>query len=438
MHFFRETQGCLNRTGAALILFATVILALCSFNVNAAGDVTLDVGVEATIDDNVARLEEAFSDTKLTFFGGLTAESSSSFVDVSLNYEVDHSEYQKKTFSSRHSADGLGRVLLHTTSRAITWVFENEEKDLVADVAQADTPNNRRQQSVYRTGPSLNLRLSPLNYLSTSAYIEESHLKDGKSDTQRKVYDVSWQRQLTKKLSFSLGGEFTDLSLDESSNEYTRRRAYAEYSRRINDGKIVARGGYATTELNNSGQDFKGVEYHLIFSHGVGYGNFLLLDVTRSLTDSGVSSFRSIEEDSNFILGDDGFKLLKADDIRLQYTMPIARNGRIAFTLSRIKKTDDLSISSEIADALGARWTKPITAVTNFVVQSRFQEFSVENAPTYDKRKSRHIGVEFSLDRRFGENTSGVCRIRYLKRYGELGRTYRSNSVQCGIDYRVF
>ncbi|MFT7186429.1 MAG: hypothetical protein ACI84K_001827, partial [Pseudohongiellaceae bacterium] len=195
-----------NSTKAKLPFKSTIFLLFIAPFVNGV-ELSATLSSDVEYSNNVTQLSTASRDdlTQTFGLGVLLTENRKRFnADASFNLEEEH--YYNKNFSNQTSfTTGFGLFNFDIIENFLNWRTSFSRTEVLRNSTEADTPDNREQRNIARTGPAVTYRMSQKSTLRASTNFTLVENDDAAAaDTKRLNSSVSYDYDFNSTTSFNL------------------------------------------------------------------------------------------------------------------------------------------------------------------------------------------------------------------------------------------
>ena len=251
----------MNKANGASSLSQCILFYLLSSTDVSALELTADMYTTAEYSNNVA-LSSTATDEDITQAVGLNVllkENRKRFnADASFNLEEEH--YYNNTFSDQTSlTTGFGIFNFDIVENFLDWRTSFTRTEVLRNASESDTPDNREQRNIFRTGPSITYRVSRESILKASSnYTLVENSDEDASDSKRISGNVSYNYAMNSITSFSVSSRYDEIldgdggdELKNTNFNFGLRRAYSQGELNFNYGRTQTRSDSSNTVEGN-------------------------------------------------------------------------------------------------------------------------------------------------------------------------------------------
>jgi len=158
--------------------------------------------------------------------------------DASFNLEREH--YYNNTFSDQTSlTTGFGIFNFDLVEDFLDWRTSFTRTQVLNNTFDNDTPDNREQRNILRTGPTMTYRVSRSSTVSTSAnYTLVENSDDEASDTKRVTGNLTYGYSVNNTTSLSLNTVYDEIIDGDGSEELTNSNINVGMKRLFSHGQL--------------------------------------------------------------------------------------------------------------------------------------------------------------------------------------------------------
>ncbi len=273
--------------------------------------------------------------------------------NANASFNLSQEFYLNNTFSNQTQlTTGFGLFNFDIIEEFLDWRTSFTRNDVLSDSTAGDTPDNREQRNTFRTGPTINYRMTKASTIRLGVnYVHVINSDEEAADTKRVDANASYIYQYNSLTDFSLNGNYDrvievkeDGRTRSSSNEHSQNISLdVGMNRRFSHGSFSANIGRNEVRSEDS-QTISGNFFKLQLQREQVYYHNIVAQYSESISDSSIG-FESFE---SLIAANPTYSL---DNPRLETTTQ----------LDTIKqKTADISISRGIDSyeyTLSAFWS---------------------------------------------------------------------------------
>lgn len=133
--------------------------------------------------------------------------------NANANFRLEQEYYLNDTFSEQTNlTTGFGLFNFDIIEDFLDWRTSFTRTQTLSNAAGPNTPDNREERNVFKTGPAINYRINPGATLRLGAnYIQVENSDDTAADTKRFDANASYIYQYNSITQFSLNGVYDEI-----------------------------------------------------------------------------------------------------------------------------------------------------------------------------------------------------------------------------------
>lgn len=247
--------------GACWVLMLSNPLSALEFNFGLNGS--------STFTDNARQIEEdsgldAISERQDVYRFGVQALHSSERVNFQADYALDFNTFSEDSQQDRETRSGRSSLFLGRSTDIFTLALEHSVQLVLMDPTEVQLLENLEERSISQASPSLNLRLSAVDFLRFSYNFQDvSYDEEPFRNSTSKGLRSVWEHRLSNVSYFSLEASSQDVEFDEFPEAaYTLEYALLNYAVALrNLSYSFSVGGNKSTQEN--GESFNGGRFSL-------------------------------------------------------------------------------------------------------------------------------------------------------------------------------
>lgn len=369
--------------------------------------------------------------------------------DASLNLEQEM--YLNNTYSDEtRLTTGFGLFNFDIVEDFLDWRTSFTRSELISDATAGDTPDNREQRNVFRTGPTVTYRINSSSTLISAAnFVQVENSSETASDTKRLNADVSYLYQLNSVTQFNLSSVY-DAVLESESESTDPAEDDKLKNLRVNFGmqrqflKGVFSFNIGRSQVKSDTTDtIEGNYFSLIFNRSEVFWHDLSLNYQESISDSsiGFDSLVTLVNNSS-----DGLQTLSelagSLDVIKRKTLSFSatRNfDRYRYTLSTFWGSDDYEIQLNDEESLGVsvQLDHQVREGFNAGMFIQYEENKFIDSPTFGTNRTNSYGIDSNY--RVTEALSVNANIGFEKRRNEKNtiREYEEFVLGLGLTLKL-
>jgi hypothetical protein len=237
-------------------LISKVGFLLCISPFVGALELTVDLYTNIEYTNNVSLVSTKAEDdiTQILGLNVLVKENRKRFnADASFNLEEEH--YYNDTFSNQTSfTSGFGILNFDIVEDFLNWRTSFTRTETLENSAESDTPDNREQRNVFRTGPAMTYRASRKGEVGVSAnYTLVENSGSDATDTKRIDSKVNYDYQFNSVTSLSLNGQYDEMLDGDEDDELASANINVGVVRQLTHG--IFKFNYGRTQIKSDGSD---------------------------------------------------------------------------------------------------------------------------------------------------------------------------------------
>ena len=224
--------------------------------------------------------------------------------DANANFRLEQEYYLNDTFSEQTNlTTGFGLFNFDIVEDFLDWRTSFTRTQTLSDPAEANTPDNREERNVLRTGPAISYRINPNSLFRFSTnFVQVENSDDTTADTKRIDGKASYSYQFNSITQFSLNGNYDEIiesDVDDPlqpdvDDEIRNISLYLGMNRQFHRGNLSINAGQnqvrSDTRETVSGNFFNvALERDQVLSH------HLFLNYSESISDSSIG-FTTLED----------------------------------------------------------------------------------------------------------------------------------------------
>lgn len=413
-----------------LIIFG--VWMACS-GATAAAPAIFSVGVDSRFTNNAGQSPfNEQSDLESRVSVGVQQTSDSGPCNSDLAASVAYARWLDETFGPETNAEGnfQGDCAIGST---LVWQVSDYLRDVARDTRVSNTPNNRTQKNVFRTGPLLTFRIGAVDELFLSAAYENTEFREPEEvDGERYSGTIGWNHFFSSSFTAGLGAGVDQSELD-TEEEIDRVTVSVPFTKTWAATSLTGAMGYGQikSSLQNSApRRYESFVGNLLLVRQVNVSTELELEASRELTDQ-TSDFDARFDDFVFNLNQTSAVEVTA----VRFGVNNALSGASTFDIGMfVNQSDylDLGIEEEGA-GVEADFRRPLTGQLSWTGGARYEFFRYSADATEDELFRAAIGIDFQLNRRI----DFVSRVGYEDRTSDvINREYDEAWVLVGVQYQ--
>jgi hypothetical protein len=248
----------------------------------------LSSGVEYS--NNVTQISTAARDDLTQTIGlsvVLNEERKRFNADASFNLEEEH--YYNKSFSNQTSfTTGFGLFNFDIIENFLNWRTSFSRSEVLRNSTETDTPDNREQREITRTGPTVTYRINQKStLLGSTTFVLAENGNESAADTKRLNSSVSYDYSFNNTTSFSLNSQYDDMLDGDGDDELTNTNVNVGILRLLSNGELKFNCGYMQTESEQF-DTVSGNFFDLTFTQSQFFSHDWALEYTQDLSDTSI------------------------------------------------------------------------------------------------------------------------------------------------------
>jgi hypothetical protein len=412
------------------------VLAL-SPNLFAQTEFLWSVGAGISHSSNINREETGeLSENTLSVEGAMEWRRRSDRLDAQVDARVAVDEFANNTFSTEVRGTLVADLDFRMIGDSLLWQIQQTFGQLRIDNLAPDTPANRENISIFRTGPILTQRLGRRSTLSAQVYYERYSFEESAEDGDTIGGTITLERRVGPRTLASINALGRRVEFDERQlfSSFDAQEVYVAFDRQGAQTRLRIESGYSA--IRDAGQTDDGVLFRL--------------QVNRRFAPRGTLSFNARSE---FATTADAFRYeqtsiraglvtrarvataepFKRDSVELSYDLAgrrlqaefLLQFERERFERSQFEDRDRSVARLTIGGPLGPVWSAEVGVdYSDEQLRDTAQDF-------------KDLLVEASLSRRFGSNVAVRLGVAHLDR-SAADRTleFKERVVQLAVTYQ--
>jgi len=216
--------------------------------------------------------------------------------DANFNLEEEH--YYNNTFSSQTSlTTGFGIFNFDIIENFLNWRTSFTRTEVLKSLTVSDTPDNREQRNIFRTGPSITYRVSRESTLNASTnYTLVENSGEEAADTKRLNSKLSYNYALNNSTSLSLSSQYDELLDGDGGEEFKKTNFNLGIHRVLPQGELDFNYGHSHTRSDDS-DSVNGNFFDLSLSRKKLLWHDFVLQYQQDISDTSIG-FESDEQNS--------------------------------------------------------------------------------------------------------------------------------------------
>lgn len=398
-----------------------------------AAPAVFSVGFDSRLSDNIRRspsAEESDIESRLSLGVQHTSDPGTCNSDLlargAYGYWLDDSFSPETTAEADFQGDcRLGSNLV--------WQVSDYLRDVAQSSRVSNTPDDRTQKNVFRTGPVLTLRLGAVDELLLSAAYENTEFREREQkDGERYSGTFGWNHFFSPSFTAGLSVSVDQSELD-TEEEIDRITYNIPFTKTWGATALSGALGYGLIETNLINQPVREYEAfvgNLLLVRQINVTTELEFEVSRELTDQ-TSDFDSRFDEFVFDLTQTSAVEVTAARFGINNNL----SGGSEFDINLFgSRSDYLDIGVEEDDlGIDASFRRPITAQLTGLLGARYQWFDYSLDDTQDEIAQVNAGIEFQLNRQL----NFVSRVGYEQRTSDVpSREFDETWILAGVVYQ--
>lgn len=425
----RQASRCFpNRAGHLLlgVLIVTPGMAM-------AEPAVFSIGLDSRLSDNIRRVpanEESDIESRLSL--GVQHTSDPGVCNSDLLARGAYAYWLDDSFDPETTAeaDFEGDCRLGSN---LVWQVSDYLRDVAQSSRVSNTPDDRTQKNVFRTGPVLTLRVGAVDELLLSAAYENTEFREpDQKDGERYSGTVGWSHFFSPSFTAGVSASVDQSELD-TEEEIDRVTYNLPFTKTWESTALSGAFGYGLIETRLASQppqEYEAFVGNLLLVRQINVTTELELQVSRELTDQ-TSDFDSRFDEFVFDLNQSSAVEVTAFRLGINNNL----SGGVEFDVNLFgSRSDYLDIGTEEDDyGISASFRRPITEQLTGLLGARFERFDYSLDETQDEVAQVNAGIEFQLNRQF----NFVSRVGYEQRTSDVAfREFDEAWVLAGVVYR--
>ncbi len=173
-------------------------------------------GAGVSHSDNINREESGeISENTINVDGAIEWRRRSNRVDAQVDASVSVREFTNNTFSTEVRGNLVADLYVQVIGESLSWQVQDTFGQLRIDNFAPDTPANRENINLFRTGPVLSQRLGSRTTLMAQAYYETSYFEVSTEDGDTVGGSIALERRLGRRALGSINALGRRVEFDE-------------------------------------------------------------------------------------------------------------------------------------------------------------------------------------------------------------------------------
>lgn len=281
-------------------------------------DSWMSIGALIENSDNIDRIDVGGRD-ETTIGANLEFQVASDGRIYQLNLDgvLDYSAFENDTFDNEFRGNVFGELILDLAGERLQWIVQDNAGQVRRDVTIPDTPGNRENLNVLRTGPQLNTRLGQRSELTIQGFYQNATYEDSLEDSEGLSGYLSLSRAVSPQTNVSLNASArrTEFDRDDLFSSYDLQEVYIGWQSTGARTQVDLEVGY--TEIHDRGVVEDGNMIRLLVSREITGRSTLSFDAVSMLTGN-EDAFRFTQQLQRPELATQG-QAANAEPFRLEY-----------------------------------------------------------------------------------------------------------------------
>lgn len=365
-------------SGFAYLTFSASSLAL---------DYSVDIGAGVEHQDNAAKTTIKQSDNGHTAKAGLNIEENSKTLELEVDYDVNHTDYNDNIISDRTTFVGNTSLKWTPSEELFSWSLSHNIRDTIANRRFNNNIDNSQQRSDFSTGPTLKFKLSKRDRLVVDASYqqvdfdtpENTSITNNNADSMRAGGGLKWARSINDISQLQAGVAYSEVERDELNQNTKLTRYYIGYTSQL------AKTNYSLKIGSNKSKRESSASNNGLFVNAQGSfnlnGHTIDAIANRQQTETGIGTFVD--------------NISQANNTSSQQALnALSNNGY------------NVSDTVELSSALLRYSANAFCERCNYYAEVAYTEQDYNNGDTFDQEVFRYaLGYNINFSRRLSLET---------------------------------
>ena len=259
----------------------------------------MSVGGAVEHSDNIDRLEVGRDETTLTANTEFLVLTEARRFDFNLEGLFSHNTYLNETFGDEFRGDAFGELVVDISGETLQWITQDNFAQQRFSILLPNTPDNRQNVNVFRTGPRFATRIGQRGEASLQAIYQTSDFEDTTQDSDVIGGYLTLSRAVRETSIFTVNGSFRQVRFDAENvfDDFDIIEAYIGWQVAGGRTQFDLQAGYSEIESDDaSGENIDdGYLFRLNISRDFFGRSILVLDARSELTTT-EDAFRFSQE----------------------------------------------------------------------------------------------------------------------------------------------
>jgi len=316
----------------------------------------------------------------------------------------------------------------------VSWELTDYLRDVNEDSRAGDTPENRTRKNIFRTGPVLTFRPSPVDLLEFRASYEQTNYSEPvEPDSERYVASVAWDHLFSPSLTAGFLASADRAELDAVGEEIDRDTVSATFSKQWVATRLSGSLGVSRLESRrpSSESEYDGVVGNLSLAREINPTTTLTMTATRELTDQ--------TTDLDIRIGSFVFNLEQTEPVEvtaLRATLDKSFSDGSTLDITGYGSRTDFLLSdlTDYRAGLNSAYRRPLTEFLGLNAGLGYDFFDYGGEiDSNDHVVDVMVGLDYQLSRKLTAQGS----IGHERRESETAsREYEENWILLGLSYQ--
>jgi hypothetical protein len=390
------------------------------------------IGLDSRLSDNIRRApsnEQSDIESRLSLGVRHTSDPGNCNSDIvargDYSYWLDDS-YDPETTAE---ADFQGDCRLGSN---VVWQASDYLRDVAQSSRVSNTPDDRTQKNVFRTGPIVTLRMGAVDDLVLTAGYENTEFREPEQkDGERYSASVGWNHFFDPSFTagLSVSADRSELDTEEEIDRVTYSLPFTKTWEATALSGAIGYGQIETRLLNQPTQNYNTVVGNLLLVRQVNVTTQVELEVSRELTDQ-TSDLDSRFDDFTFDLSETS----SVEVVAMRLGINNQLRGGSELDIDFFGSSSDYLDIEILEETLGidTNYRRPISGQLTGTAGARYEWFKYSIDDTQDEIALVTAGIEFQLNRQ----VVFLSRVGYEQRTSDVpSREFDEAWILAGVVY---
>jgi len=241
---------------------------VCGLQAASAGDFGVGIGYLGVYSDNIDRINtNPRYDWVNAAVAGIGYRESGRYLTARLRAQAQYQQYYHETYPDETLYFVDASAIWNMVPRFLSWTLQDRYDQIVADVAEPNTPANRLNINIFSTGPDINLRLGHVNTIVLGARYGNVIYGDRLNDQDRYGAYTRWIYLFSHDLQLSANYQYEDIRYSDpvTQDNYQRQDLFARIDwRRVRTQLLIDAGATRIEQDRGPGDEGPSLRFNLV------------------------------------------------------------------------------------------------------------------------------------------------------------------------------